>query len=50
MGVENKTYKLQELVRTPVVFCATGVTSGPLLSGIKKQLKGWRQKAFISAL
>lgn len=36
MGVKDldKTYKLDELVRGHVLFCATGVTDGPLLKGV----------------
>ncbi len=39
MGIhdENKIYSLQDLVRSPLVFCATGVTNGPLLQGIQKE-------------
>lgn len=37
MGVAdlNKTYQLDELAFGSVMFCATGVTDGPLLKGIK---------------
>lgn len=37
MGVKelNKKYKLEELASGNVVFCATGVTDGPLLKGVK---------------
>ncbi len=37
MGVRdlNKKYKLEELASGNVVFCATGVTDGPLLKGVK---------------
>lgn len=31
----NKKYKLEELAAGNVVFCATGVTDGPLLKGVK---------------
>ena len=33
----NKKYQLNELVSKDAVFCASGVTSGPLLEGVKKQ-------------
>ena len=38
MGVEqvDKIYKLEELVKSSVIFCATGVTSGALLKGVVK--------------
>lgn len=37
MGVRdlNKKYKLDELASGNVVFCATGITDGPLLKGVK---------------
>ena len=37
MGVENldKAYALEELASKPVMFCATGVTDGPLLKGVR---------------
>lgn len=37
MGVKdfNRKYKLEDLAKGPVVFCATGVTDGPLLKGVK---------------
>ncbi len=39
MGVTkpDKIYKMDELVKTHVVFCATGVTNGPLLKGVTKK-------------
>lgn len=37
MGVKdlNKKYKMEELASGHVVFCATGITDGPLLKGVK---------------
>lgn len=37
MGVKdlNKKYSIHELARGNVMFCATGVTDGPLLKGVK---------------
>jgi len=37
MGVTdlNKKFKLEDLASGHVVFCATGITDGPLLSGVK---------------
>ncbi len=37
MGVKDleKKYKIDELANGPVMFCATGVTDGPLLKGVK---------------
>jgi len=36
MGMKNldRIYSLEDLVRSSVVFCATGVTSGALLKGL----------------
>ena len=31
----NKKYNLHEIVRGETIFCATGITSGDLVSGIK---------------
>ena len=38
MGIEdlNKKYNLQDIVKGESIFCATGITSGDLVSGIKK--------------
>ncbi len=37
MGVKdlNKKYKLEDLAKGHVMFCATGITDGPLLKGVK---------------
>lgn len=37
MGIEdlNKKYSINELAKGSVMFCATGVTDGPLLKGVK---------------
>ncbi len=37
MGVKdlNKTYRLDDLVKGHVLFCATGITDGPLLKGVR---------------
>jgi fructose-1,6-bisphosphatase II len=37
MGIEdaNKVYKIDDLAAGEVMFCATGVTSGPLLKGVR---------------
>ncbi len=37
MGIDNleKKYQISELARGSVMFCATGVTDGPLLKGVK---------------
>ncbi len=42
MGVKdlNKTYTRDELVRGETLFCATGVTDGPLLKGVRTLPQG----------
>ena len=37
MGVEDgdRAYRMEELARGSVMFCATGVTTGPLLKGVR---------------
>ena len=37
MGISdlNKKYELQEIISGDSIFCATGITSGDLVSGIK---------------
>lgn len=37
MGIKDldKTYRLEELAKGSVMFCATGVTDGPLLKGVR---------------
>ena len=34
----NKIYKLDEMVKRDVIFAATGVTSGSILPGIKREI------------
>ncbi len=38
LGIKDldKKYSINELVKSDVIFCATGVTSGPLLNGVEK--------------
>ncbi len=38
MGIEdlNKKYEINEIIKGDSIFCATGITSGDLISGIKK--------------
>ena len=39
MGITNltKKYELDEIVKGDSIFCATGITSGDLVSGIKTE-------------
>ena len=43
----NKKYHLYDLVKKDAIFCATGVTSGPLLNGIVKTSKAWQTDSLI---
>ena len=38
MGIEdlNKKYNLHDIVKGESIFCATGITSGDLVNGVKK--------------
>ncbi len=38
MGIEdlNKKYEINEIIKGDSIFCATGITSGDLISGVKK--------------
>ena len=38
MGIEDldKKYDLSEIIKGESIFCATGITSGDLVNGIKK--------------
>ena len=39
MGIKdfNKKYEISEIVRGDSIFCATGITSGDLVSGVRKE-------------
>ena len=41
MGIKdlNKKYDLNEIVKGDSIFCATGITSGDLIKGLKKIIK-----------
>lgn len=43
----NKKYYLDDLVSKDAIFCATGVTSGPLLKGVKKLDKTFETSSLI---
>jgi fructose-1,6-bisphosphatase II / sedoheptulose-1,7-bisphosphatase len=43
----NKKYHLNELVSKDAVFCASGVTDGPLLKGVKKMGGSWQVQSLI---
>ena len=39
MGIKdlNKKYEINEIVKGDSIFCATGITSGDLINGVKKE-------------
>ena len=43
----NKTYSLNDLVCKETTFCASGVTSGPLLKGVAKLNDSWYTESLI---
>lgn len=47
MGISDfdKVYSQNELVKKPVVFCATGVTDGALIKGVKKLNNNWQTES-----
>jgi len=49
MGISNldKTYRIDELARGHVMFCATGVTQGPLLEGVRYFSGGARTHSVV---
>ncbi len=49
MGIEdlNKKFTLEELAKGHVIFCATGITDGPLLKGVKLLAGGRAQTQSI---
>ena len=50
MGIENfdKKYELNEIVSGDSIFCATGITSGDLVSGIKIEDGNFVSETFIT--
>ena len=50
MGIKdlNKKYELKEIVSGDSIFCATGITSGDLVSGIKIEKKQFVAETLIT--
>ena len=50
MGIKNltKKYELNEIVKGDSIFCATGITSGDLVSGIKFENNEYVSETFIT--
>jgi fructose-1,6-bisphosphatase/sedoheptulose 1,7-bisphosphatase-like protein len=49
MGIRdlNKIYRIDELAKGNVMFCATGVTQGPLLNGVRFFRGGARTHSMV---
>lgn len=43
----NKKYHLNDMVSKNAIFCATGVTNGPLLNGVEKIGDSWKTNSLI---
>ena len=50
MGITNltKKYELNEIVKGDSIFCATGITSGDLVSGIRNENNGLISETFVT--
>ena len=50
MGIEdlNKKYNLNDIVKGESIFCATGITSGDLVSGVKKIKDKYITETFVT--
>ena len=50
MGIEdlNKKYDLKEIVTGDSIFCATGITSGDLVKGIKFNNNNYISETFVT--
>ena len=44
----NKKYELNEIIRGDSIFCATGITSSEILTGIKIQNKDYISETFVT--
>ena len=50
MGIKDftKKYELNEIIKGDSIFCATGITSGDLVSGIKIQGKEFISETLVT--
>ena len=50
MGINdlNKKYNLNEIVKGDSIFCATGITSGDILNGIKIQNNSYTSETLVT--
>ena len=50
MGISdfNKKYDVKEIIRGDSIFCATGITTGDLISGIKKDGNTFHTETLIT--
>ena len=49
MGIEelNKKYSIKDMVKGDVIFCATGVTDGDLVKGIKNLGDSFEAETYV---
>ena len=43
----NKKYNIEDMVKSDVIFCATGVTDGDLVKGIKDLGDSFQSETFV---
>ena len=50
MGITDldKKYNLEDMIKGDVIFCATGITKGDLISGIKNENEHFSCETFVS--
>ena len=50
MGIKDltKKYQLKEIIKGDTIFCATGITSGDLVSGIKRENNEFITETFVT--
>ena len=50
MGITdlNKKYELNEIVKGDSIFCATGITTSPVLSGIKIKANNYISETLVT--
>ena len=47
LKILNKKYEINEIVKGDSIFCATGITSGDIINGIKKdELLSYRNTCY----
>ena len=49
LGIKDlsKKYNIEDMVKADVIFCATGITDGDLVKGIKDLGKSFQSETFV---